>query len=292
MITLINAPSILGLRPTGVELLPSVLHQAGLIEKLSIQTIENIPSLLYQAERDRKTDMLNPRAIAEYSVTLADAVEKALRADTFPLVLGGDCSIVLGNMLALKRRSRYGLFFLDGHADFYQPSASQTGEAADMDLALVSGRGPAIITDIERQKPFVQDEDIVQFGQRDREETIEEGSQQIADTSISVFELDTIRRVGIEKSAYQALDLLLTRPIEGFWIHIDADVIHDKEMPAVDYRLPGGLTFEELGSVLGILFGSNQVVGLSLSIYNPKLDPQHVIAFKLVDLLASILKAK
>lgn len=99
-------------------------------------------------------------------------------------------------------------------------------------------------------------------------------------------------RTGVEKSAHQALNLLLTQPIEGFWIHIDADVIHDKEMPAVDYRLPGGLTFEELQCVLKILFGSNQVTGLSLAIYNPKLDPEHTLAVKLVNLLTSVLKAK
>lgn len=193
MIALVNAPTILGLRPTGVELLPNALYQAGLTKKLSIQTVEDVPSLPYQTERDQETNMLNPKAIAEYSVKLADAVDKGLQMGAFPLVLGGDCSIILGNMLALKRKGWHGLFFLDGHADFYQPSASQTGEAADMDLALASGRGHAIITNIEGQKPFVQDEDIVQFGQGDREETIEEGSQQIADTAINVFELDAIR---------------------------------------------------------------------------------------------------
>jgi arginase len=29
-----------------------------------------------------------------------------------------DCSILLGCLLALKRRGRYWLLFLDGHADF------------------------------------------------------------------------------------------------------------------------------------------------------------------------------
>jgi arginase len=42
-------------------------------------------------------------------------------------VLEGDCSIVIGNLLALKQirlTRRYGLFFIDGHFDFYQPEAS------------------------------------------------------------------------------------------------------------------------------------------------------------------------
>ena len=48
------------------------------------------------------------------------------------------------NLGAALRRTgrRHGLLFLDGNADFYQPEASPTGEAADMDLALCTGRGP------------------------------------------------------------------------------------------------------------------------------------------------------
>jgi len=290
MIALINAPSVLGLRPTGVELLPEALQQAGLMSRLHIQQVETVSPPLYDSRRDKPTNMLNPRALASYSVKLADTVQKALRSGNFPLVLGGDCSIILGNMLALKRGGQYGLFFLDGHADFYQPPASPTGEAADMDLALVSGRGPDIVTNIEGKKPLVQDKNIVHFGQRDLEETRAAGSRQIADTDIAVFDLESIRHIGLRKSCEAALTSLLARPIEGFWIHIDADVINDEEMPAVDYRLPGGLTFKELQTVLTSLLASNKVVGLDLTIYNPRLDPGGTIAIKLVDLLAETLK--
>ena len=61
-------------------------------------------------------------------------------------MLGGDCSILLGNLLALRRRGRYGLLFVDGHADFYHPEANPNGEAASMDLAFATGRGPEVLT--------------------------------------------------------------------------------------------------------------------------------------------------
>lgn len=64
----------------------------------------------------------------------------------FPVVL--DCSIMLGNLLALRRRGRFGLLFRDGHADPYQPEAEPNGEAASMDLALATGRGPAVVADL------------------------------------------------------------------------------------------------------------------------------------------------
>jgi arginase len=292
MVTLINAPSILGLRPIGVELLPDALHRAGLEVRLGIQQSETVLPPPYNPRRDGQSKMLNLRAIAGYSVALADAVQQALQAGRFPLVLGGDCSIVLGPMLALKRTGRFGLFFLDGHADFYQPEASPTGEAADMDLALVSGRGPEIVTDIESQKPLVRDKDIVLFGQRDRRQTMAEGSQQVTDTDIRVFELDSIRRRGVRQSCTRALAQLLRQPVEGFWVHMDADVIDDQEMPAVDYRLPGGLALEELHTVLDLLLASHKAVGLDLTIYNPALDPRGTMAAELTNLLAASLKGR
>jgi arginase len=129
--------------------------------------------------------LLNPRGIADYSVALADAVGCAIDVDEFPVVLGGDCSIVLGCLLALRRRGRYGLLFVDGHADFYQPAAEPNGEAASMDLALATGRGPEIVTDLEGRRPLVRDEDVVAFGRRDAEDAATHGSQRIEATAIS-----------------------------------------------------------------------------------------------------------
>jgi arginase family enzyme len=69
----------------------------------------------------------------------------------------------------VQRRGRHGLLFLDGHADFYQPEAVPNGEAASMELALGTGRGPIIVTDLEGRRPLVRDEDVVVFGRRDAE---------------------------------------------------------------------------------------------------------------------------
>jgi arginase len=98
----------------------------------------------------------NARAIASYTHDLADAVGSLLDAGEFPVVLGGDCSIVLGPALALRRRGRYGLLFVDGHADFFQPEADPYGEAASMDLAFVTGHGPALLTEFEGRSPLVR----------------------------------------------------------------------------------------------------------------------------------------
>jgi arginase len=118
---IIEAPSVLGLRPTGVEELPKALIELGLAERLQARVAGRVEPPDYDPELDSETRMLNPRAIRDYSVKLADAIGAILSDGGFPVVLGGDCSILLGNLLAIRRRARYGLLFIDGHADFYQP---------------------------------------------------------------------------------------------------------------------------------------------------------------------------
>jgi arginase len=271
----IEAPSILGLRPTGVETLPEALLQAGLIDRLRARHAGRLaPESPYDAKRDSTTLTLNANGIASYSRQLADAIGEVIDNGEFPVVLGGDCSILLGGLLALKRRGRYGLLFVDGHADFYNPEANPNGEAASMDLALATGRGPDVLTNIEGRGPLVRDEDVVAFGYRDWEEQAAYGSQPVPE-ALRALDLCWIHSRGVDAATRDAV-AHLTRsggPDAGFWVHVDADVLDDTIMPAVDYRLPGGLSWEDLTTALRIAIESRRVVGLEVTIYNPMLDP-------------------
>jgi arginase len=277
-ITLIEAPSILGLKPGGVEKLPEALKAQGLLNRIPVVNEEKIIPPSYNPQRDAKTNILNPEAIRDFSVKLADLVQKQQEQERFALVLGGDCSIIIGCLLALRRVGRYGLFFIDGHADFYQPEASPTGEVADMDLAIVTGRGPETLTNIENLRPLVKDEDVVAFGYRDVDEQKRYGCQEIKRTDIHAMELSEIRDIGLKESTTTELQKLLNNGIDGFWVHLDADVLDDAIMPAVDYRMSGGLSFEELSSILSILLASQKAFGLSVAIFNPNLDKDGSIA--------------
>jgi arginase len=265
--TIVDAPSVLGLHPGGVETLPQALREAGLMSSLNAEDAGRVEPLPYELEHDKETLVLNPKTIREYSLYLERRVSQLLNNEQFPLVLGGDCSILIGALLALRHTKRnYGLFFIDGHADFYQPQASPTGEVADMDLAIVSGRGPDILTNIDGLKPLVRDEDVVVFGYRDAKQAASYGSQDVRDTDMGVFDLPRIRELNITKAASLAVRGLLKQELDGFWIHLDADVLDDEIMQAVDYRLDGGLSFSELSDLLRILFGSRRAVGMTITI--------------------------
>lgn len=280
-IEILAAPSILGLRSTGVEQLAGTLLGAGLAERTGTNhPIIQVPTLnaLRTNEKDAVTNCLNAPLIREFSMTLLDAITPVIANKRFALVLGGDCSVLLGIMPALKQQGDYGLVFVDAHADFYSPGTSTSGEAADMDLALVTGRGPELLTNINSLRPYVPDEHIVHIGQRDWEETKQYGSPDIRDTVIRCYDLAAIRKKGIAAITTEVLQHINTLAFDGFWIHFDTDVLADEINPAVDYRLPGGLQFEEASYLIGHLLSTGRIAGMSVTIFNPALDEDGHIA--------------
>ncbi|MBT2394921.1 arginase family protein [Streptomyces sp. ISL-100] len=295
---IIEAPSVLGLRPSGVQDLPTALLDAGLLTHLGAVRAGRVEAPAYDPRRDAGTGVLNPVGIAQYSVRLADTVGSVLGRGRFPVVLGGDCSILLGNLLALRRSGRYGLLFLDGHTDFYQPSAEPTGEAASMELALATGRGPALLADLEGRGPLVRDEDVVAFGFRDAAESGEAGMQPLP-PRLHAIDFDGVRAVGAAAAARRAVDRLAGARTggasaggasadderAGYWVHLDVDILDDAIMPAVDYRLPGGLTWLELEIVLRTALADERARGLDVTIFNPRLDPGGTIAVRLGECL-------
>lgn len=156
-----------------------------------------------------------------------------------------------------------------------------------MDLAIVSGRGAAVLTDIDGLNPLVRDEDIVAFGFRDIEQQREYGSQDIRDTAIHAFDFASVREGGAAVVAEHAAGILQRKAIKGFWIHLDADVLDDAVMPAVDYRLVGGLRWDELTDTLSTLMATGQAVGLNVGIFNPALDADGTLARCLVSCLVA-----
>jgi arginase len=285
---ILEAPSTLGLAADGVEGLPGRLLELGLAERMRARRAGRLTVPPKESTRDSDTLTLNAKAIAAWSPRLADAVEAILDEGEFPVVLGGDCTIVLGSMLALRRRGRYGLIFIDGNADFFQPEAEPKGEGASMDLAFVTGYGPELLTDLEGRRPLVRAEDTVAFAFRDHEDQAAYGSQPLP-AELLAYDLDAVRRMGVESAARAAVRHVTRAGLDGFFIHLDADCLDDAIMPAVDFRVPGGLSWEELAAALRIILASGKAVGLEIAIYNPRLDKDGAAGRGLIDVLTATL---
>ncbi len=289
---ILEAPSVLGLFPRGVEGLPQVLLDAGLAERLAAARGPLVSPPAYAGGIDPESGVRNASALAGYACALADEVGSVLSRGAFPIVLGGDCSILLGSLLALRRRGRFGLLFLDGHADFAHPSEDPAGEAASMDLALATGRGPKVVADIEARGPLVRDDDVALLGYR----VFSDGTDRhlgmhVRDTAILVHDLDDIRRDGLTAALEASLARVARDDLPGFFVHLDADVLDDAVMPAVDYRAPGGLQSSEVARIVSAALATGKAVGLELTIFNPALDPDGSLARELVDMLVAGLNA-
>src|SRR5690348_9156295 len=127
-VSVLDAPSNLGLRPLKVGTVPGcykapgALRDNGFITRLAAEDAGCLTPPRYDRGDWKLGDgVFNAGAIAAYTTRLADRLGGLLDSGRFPVVLGGDCSVLLGAGLALNRRGRYGLAFLDGHTDFRHP---------------------------------------------------------------------------------------------------------------------------------------------------------------------------
>ncbi len=291
-VVVIDAPTNLGLRPPapgrvpGVYQMPAALRAHGLAERIGAIEGGRVVPAPYSPEWYRGFGTRNEEAIREYTIELAERVGNEIDAGRFPLVIGGDCSVVLGNMLALRHRGRFGLVYVDGHTDFRHLGNSDAVEAvAGEDLAILTGRDSERLTDIDGLRPYVRESDVIALGDREGDPE----ATDIFDTAITVWDLAHLRRTGVEESARQTLEHMRSQSLDGFWIHFDVDVLHNDVMPAVDSPQPDGLTYDELSDLVRPLLHSELAAGMEVTIYDPDLDPDGIFGSGLVDAIVDLM---
>jgi arginase len=200
------------------------------------------------------------------SRAIASEVRQVLEARDLPLVLGGDCTLLLGVFPALPTGS--GLWFVDGHADFFDGVSSPTGEAADMDLAILTGHGPPGL--LESDQPLVAPANVVLLGHRPGElhpDVARENAR--IDTAVHAITAPEVREVGPARVGTDAATRLAGRPA---WLHIDLDVLDEGVMPAVSYPQRLGLDWDELISLGRPLVAAQKLLGISVADFNPDHD--------------------
>ncbi|MET7282945.1 arginase family protein [Kribbella sp. NPDC005582] len=288
----VDGPSNLGLRPPaegtvpGCYKLAGALRDQGIVGRIGAADGGCVVPPRYDRGDWRPGDgVFNAAAMASYSVRLADRVGALLDDDKFVVLLGGECSNLLGPALALKRRGRYGVVYLDGHSDMRTVDNDEyVGAAGGEALALVTGRGQDDLTDLDGLKPYVRDTDAVMLGYREDEAYLET----LKETGIPHW---SALQVSADP-AQAASDVLahLERPeLDGFWVHLDVDILDAEIMPAVDSPDPGGIDHAQLRALLQPLLASAKCVGFDIGIYDPDLDPEQVYAAELTDTLVAAL---
>ncbi len=180
--------------------------------------------------------------------------------------------------------------FLDGHTDFWDLSKTSTGELSDSDLWLATGHGPDVLANPEGLGPLVDPRACVIYGHRDRGDQLEMGSEDVYRQPMLVRSLAEVRSAGIEDASHHATAFLAGSGVDQVWLHFDADCLDDALMPAVDWRVAGGMTPVEVVDLIRPLLEAGLLCGMDVTIYNPALDTSDLAAGRvLLGVLEAIL---
>jgi arginase len=304
-IAIVGAPTSIGIRTYDsgesrhLDRAPGVLRELGLVQRLGASDLGDVIPPPYRDYVRSASRVRNEAEVGVYCQSLATRVEEATSDGRFAVVLGGDCSIVLGCLLGARRSAQesLGLIYVDAHADFATPEESRTGSAASMCLALAVGRGETPLARFAGDTPLVNSENVVLIGRRDAAEPWY-GHAALAASPILDIPGAALSDRGAAEVAAAAIERLMSpgssedganEEPRSFWIHLDADVINPTVMPAVDSPTPGGPTIEELADLLTPLVCHPRALGFELTIYDPGLDPDRSCAARLVSLLENVL---
>jgi arginase len=264
----------------GVARAPEALRDAGRVPALkrgsSVADHGDVPLPAPSPERDPESHVIDPAGLKALVEGVRAGVASILSEGQLPLVVGGDCPVLLGCLAAFGSAERRGLLFVDGHEDAYSPERSTTGEAADMELAFALGMVETPWwPELAAASPLVLPRHLRLLGPRDSALLEAEGVPSLAGllplVDGSALADDPPAHAGAAVASLPA----------SWWFHLDLDVLSTDALPAVDYPQEGGLGWDELDAVAATAMAAGPI-GWDITIYNPDLDPERIHARRIV----------
>nr|2EF4_A Chain A, Arginase [Thermus thermophilus]2EF5_A Chain A, Arginase [Thermus thermophilus]2EF5_B Chain B, Arginase [Thermus thermophilus]2EF5_D Chain D, Arginase [Thermus thermophilus]2EF5_E Chain E, Arginase [Thermus thermophilus]2EF5_F Chain F, Arginase [Thermus thermophilus]2EF5_G Chain G, Arginase [Thermus thermophilus] len=283
-VAVVGVPMDLGANRRGVDMGPSALRYARLLEQLedlgyTVEDLGDVPVSLARASRRRGRGLAYLEEIRAAALVLKERLA-ALPEGVFPIVLGGDHSLSMGSVAGAARGRRVGVVWVDAHADFNTPETSPSGNVHGMPLAVLSGLGHPRLTEVFRA---VDPKDVVLVGVR----SLDPGEKRLLkEAGVRVYTMHEVDRLGVARIAEEVLKHLQGLPLH---VSLDADVLDPTLAPGVGTPVPGGLTYREAHLLMEILAESGRVQSLDLVEVNPILDERNRTAEMLVGLALSLL---
>jgi arginase len=276
----------------GVARAPAAIREAGLVDALTTAGLDvedrgDVSLGPTSPTRDPVSGVISPTALTAMIRSVRAGVDSAIRAGRFPIILGGDCPILLGCLGASAPGSR-AVLFVDGHEDAWPPEASTTGEAADMELGFALGLTTGALPEPLRQVlPRLDPGRVIVVGARDPSELDDAGVPSIDDI------VEVIRPPAIDAAAAGRLGASAMARLAAAgstWYHVDLDVLATSSLAAVDYPQPGGLDWPTLTARSRGALRHPSVAGWVVTIYNPNLDPDRSGAERIVRYVVDVLQ--
>lgn len=293
VVSVVGALSNVGARPyedgaaRDLHLAPAVLRERGLISRLHALDMGDVSAPPYHDFTRPPRGLRNEAQVTAHARALAHRVSQSISQGGFGVVIGGDCSIVLGCLLGARKKAgdALGLIYVDAHADYAIGEESASGAIAGMTLAIATGRGHATLAGLHTGTRLVDGARTALLGRRDGD------ADRDAIAASPILDVTGAQMLADDWLELAALTLEQVAPADsrGYWIQIDADVLSPSIMGAVESPQPGGLTARQLVRLLTPLVRHPKALGLSLTSYDPALDPDRSGARELLSMLEALL---
>ncbi|MFC4736204.1 arginase [Bacillus daqingensis] len=285
----------LGQMRRGVDMGPSVIRYAGVVERLESLGYEVEDRGDIQIGRPSRLDVKNDQNLKDLDVVvkanqmLADEVMDIVSEGAFPLILGGDHSIAIGSLAGTaKDKENLGVIWYDAHGDLNTGETSPSGNIHGMPLAASIGLGHENLTSIGGFSPKVKPENIVIIGAR----SLDEGERVlIKERGIHVYTMHEIDRLGMSKVMEEATDIV-TKNTDGVHLSLDLDALDPNDAPGVGTPVIGGPTYRETHLAMEILAEKNIITSAEFVEVNPILDVKNQTAEAAVALIGSLFGEK
>jgi len=277
-------------RSGGTEKSPQALRDLGLLDILGSGTDHgDLPIAIRGDDRDPVSGLIAHDSVIASTVAIREATRDSLGRTERVFMAGGCCTELVGALAGARDAiGEVSLAYFDGHLDLYDGETSPTGEAADMPVATVLGRGPAAWVEAAGGNSVAPARTAI-LGYRDLEESKTYGSLQPDDFGPDLFTAsnEDLKRDAAGVGAQTESQL---RERGGkIWLHLDVDVLDENVFPATDYLAPEGLAWSELIEAMRPFGASDELIGVSIGCYNPDKDAESKCGRALVDGLGTIL---
>ncbi|MRH43829.1 arginase [Aquibacillus halophilus] len=294
-LSVIGVPMDLGQNRRGVDMGPSAIRYAGVIERLErlkydVQDLGDIEiSRPNRKEVELEDKLRNLKEVTDGNEKLARAVAEVVEKDRFPLVLGGDHSIAIGTIAGVANHyDNLGVIWYDAHGDLNSSETSPTGNIHGMPLAVNLGIGHERLTNILEYQPKIKPENVIIIGAR----SLDEGERElIKEKGITVYTMHEIDRIGMSEVIDQSIQYFNGR-VDGVHLSLDLDGLDPSDAPGVGTPVIGGLSYRESHLAMEMLAEADIITSAEFVEVNPILDEKNKTATIAVGLMASLFGEK
>lgn len=294
-LSIIGVPMDLGQMRRGVDMGPSAIRYAGIVERLEKLNydIEDLGDIeIGRPEKkpeDQDQHLKNLKEVADASEKLASKVNEVIQRKRFPLVFGGDHSIAIGTLAGVSQNyDNLGVIWYDAHGDLNTGDTSPSGNIHGMPLAVSLGIGDESLTGIAGYSPKIKPENIVIIGAR----SLDEGERVlIEEKGIKVFTMHEIDRLGMTKVMEEAI-AHASNGTDGVHLSLDLDGLDPHDAPGVGTPVLGGISYRESHLAMEMLAESDILTSAEFVEVNPILDEKNQTATVAVALMGSLFGEK